>query len=49
MLEEKRVRQKQKKIEKSGKLSINRDLVLSNRKSGELKHRQKGYFSLFLC
>lgn len=32
-----------------GKSCINRDLVLSNRKSGEPKDRQSGYFSLFLC
>lgn len=32
-----------------GKPGINRDLVLSNRKSGEPKDRQCGYFSLFLC
>lgn len=32
-----------------GKPGINRDLVLSNRKSGEPKDRQHGYFSVFLC
>lgn len=39
----------QKKIEKSGKPGLSRDLVVWNRKSGEPERRQSGYFSLFLC
>lgn len=46
MKEKERDRNEEKQ---GGKPGINGDLVLSNRKSGEPKDRQKGYFSLFLC